>query len=423
MFYYKGRYFYILVYITAIVAAALISIWLYMNREEVDSILFSISITSLVISGLALYVAMHTFISIDSVNKITKMEGNLLDNPKYTVSLPILLDKYNHENVGDLEECMFNDLEERFKKKSKTCIEFTNNLQHFTDILALLPALFKKHQEENPCENNKRINRILEAMDARKLALESILNTGDLIQVEETIKLIKGILNYQNFVNSKEEETDMMLLKVRGSILTNGVTRTLFYNYMGLYYNKKSVKLIRDVFDSEKYDLLEIDNAKEVFQDLKSKSNKDVELIALFLKESLDSFFNALESCKNDLMWLGFIKYNIARTVFYQECLTGKLNKSIESFDDAVATRTKLNTIANQIFISNKKKIYLKDYFIYQEQLARLVRINILLATDSINEDEAKKRIDQEVENNDELYEQYKVLKKYYNQICNKISK
>ncbi len=71
-----------------------IAVWVYYLKEGKDLLSFTISTVGFCIALLALFIAVRTYTSIDSVNNISKMEGNILDNEHYVTSLPELINQF-----------------------------------------------------------------------------------------------------------------------------------------------------------------------------------------------------------------------------------------------------------------------------------------------------------------------------------------
>ncbi|WP_156854361.1 hypothetical protein [Oceanobacillus sp. AG] len=46
-------------------------------------------------------------------------------------------------------------------------------------------------------------------------------------------------MKYQQLIAIEKTDNTIPLLSVRGSMLKNAVTKTVYYNYLGLFYNKK----------------------------------------------------------------------------------------------------------------------------------------------------------------------------------------
>lgn len=79
----------------------------------------------------------------------------------------------------------------------------------------------------------ERMQSLLNQIDKR---INSILtvSVGNLTLIEETQKLIKAIIYYQKLATTHNLRPVAELLEVKGSIIKNSVTRTVYYNYVGL---------------------------------------------------------------------------------------------------------------------------------------------------------------------------------------------
>ena len=84
-----------------VISSAGIAAWIHQIKEGTDLLNFTVVVTGFCISVLALFIAVRTYTSIDSVNNITKMEGNILDNENYVTSLPELITTFKaNESKG-----------------------------------------------------------------------------------------------------------------------------------------------------------------------------------------------------------------------------------------------------------------------------------------------------------------------------------
>ncbi|MDG5789320.1 hypothetical protein QA612_17810 [Evansella sp. AB-P1] len=365
--------------------ATYFSIAQYQSSPELDVPSFTVSFLSLSIALLAFYIALETFSSIDSVNKITKMEGNILENESYVISLPSLIKDFDDKDLNKTEEKIFSDLEKRFKRKSKTAVEFADNLQHFIDLIVLFPALFNVNRKDHH-EYQKKMDNILRLIRKREKEL-LFINTGNLILIQETVKLIHAIMSYQKLTHEQTLKHDSDLFEVRGMILKNSVTRTVYYNYLGLLYNKKAMAVLKKNLQLPDADLLQIDQLKEIIAQKDKLIGKEREIAILFLQESKNAFQKALSTSQEDVMWLGFILYNDARTTFFLQLLTEDTSDTSDSnntwltiMKKAIDSRTKLNIIISEVVKSNGGSTCLQSHFLYQEEMARLVQVNILIA-------------------------------------------
>ncbi|MEK3992235.1 hypothetical protein [Robertmurraya sp. FSL R5-0851] len=371
-------YYYVFIAIV-IAVAAFISVEIYPFQSTANLLVFIVTIMSLVISFIAFIIAMKTYISIDSVNVISQMEGNVLENENYVASLTSLLKEYNMEDSKQVGAKIFRSLTTRFSKESKTAIEFASNLQYFIDLIVFFPSLFQS-SDENKEENVKNMEKILQLIDKRKEALLSI-STGNMILIEETVKLIKYVISYQQLIHSKEYNVTSSLLEVRGTMLKNSVTQTVYYNYLGLFYNKKAMYVLRKRLGYENEDFFEIDILKDIHQRIHTLEGEEIELYTMYLIESKKAFQKALESCKEDVMWEGFIKYNDARSTFFLQLIQMDYKGTdwLPLMNEAIIARSRLNILIGDI-LDQDRKSHLQESFIYQEYLARLVKINLQLA-------------------------------------------
>ncbi|MEH7385782.1 hypothetical protein V7147_10280 [Bacillus sp. JJ1521] len=377
----KFPYPYVLIAI-AVGISVVIAIQIYPFKTTADLVVFTITILGLVISFIAFIISMKTYISIDSVNVITQMDGNVLENENYVTSITSLLREYDMERSKDVGDSIFAILENRFSKRSKTAIEFATNLQYFIDVIVFFPFLFNS-ADENQKQNMDRMNRLLGAIEKRRDALLSI-STGNLILIEETVKLIKCVINYQRLINTNEYTITSTLLEVRGTMLKNSVTQTVYYNYLGLFYNKKAMAILRNQLQLGNKDAFEIEVMKKIVKNMDKLSGEQAELYTMYLTESKNAFKKALENCQDDVMWEGFIKYNDARSTFFIQLAQPSYNGAdwLEIMNEAITARNRLNILIDDILELDNSS-YLQEAFIYQEYLARLVTYNILIATNS----------------------------------------
>jgi hypothetical protein len=119
-----------------------IAVWVYYLKEGKDLLSFTISTVGFCIALLALFIAVRTYTSIDSVNNISKMEGNILDNEHYVTSLPELINQFKSKDEKTLDKELFDSVEYKLKKESGTAVLFADTLQYMIDLIVLFPAVF-----------------------------------------------------------------------------------------------------------------------------------------------------------------------------------------------------------------------------------------------------------------------------------------
>ncbi|MCS6135837.1 hypothetical protein G3496_12925 [Shewanella baltica] len=361
-----------------------LSIWVYYLKEGKDLLNFTISIVGFCIALLALFIAVRTYTSIDSVNNISKMDGNILDNERYVTSLPELISQYKSKNEKDLDEELFESIEHKLKRDSNTAVLFADTLQYMIDLIVLFPAVFnaadtdKKHYK-------KRMDRILKNIDRQRDILHSI-SKGNSIQITESIKLFKAVVSYQSFVANGNFNIHADLLHVRGPILRNPVTKTIYHNYLGLYYNKKGMYLLKKSLNMGSIDILSIDGLDFVKSKIDSFLPSIIEEVVMYFRSACEQFDRALEISSEDVMWPGFINYNKARTLYFLNLLSESKESWISVMDDAVESRSRLNRLIDEVLSENqagKTEVFdthLRQFFLYQEELARVMKLNLMLS-------------------------------------------
>lgn len=374
---------YITIFLIVLFSGCL-AIWVYYLKEGKDLLNFTISIVGFCIALLALFIAVRTYASIDSVNNISKMDGNILDNERYVTSLPELINQYKSKNEKDLDEELFESIELKLKRDSNTAVLFADTLQYLVDLIVLFPAVFNAADTDKIRYKN-RMDRILKNIDKQRDILQTI-SKGNSIQITETIKLLKAVVSYQSFVANGNFNIHADLLHVRGPILRNPVTKTIYHNYLGLYYNKKGMHLLKESLNMGSRDILSIDGLDFVRSNIDSCSPSVIEDVVMYLRSACEQFDRALEISSEDVMWPGFINYNKARTLYFMHLLSESKESWISVMDDAVKSRSRLNRLIDEVLTVNQAgktcviDTHLRQFFLYQEELARVMKLNLMLS-------------------------------------------
>jgi hypothetical protein len=383
----KIPYSYIFILIGGAISIA-ICYEIYPITNTANLVAFTTTVVGLVISFTAFIIAMKTYLSIDSVNVITQMEGNVLENDSYITSFASLIREYPMSDSESVSTKVFENLKLRFEKNSKTAIDFAANLQYFIDLIVFFPYLFNS-DDENQQRNINKMNKLIKLIDSKRDTLLSI-STGNLILIEETVKLIKSINNYQTLPHTNERIITSTILDVRGTMLKNSVTQTVYYNYLGLYYNRKANSVLREKFDLENTDFFSIDGLKQIKNKIALLSDEEVELFTLYLHEAKNSFQKALENGKNDVMWEGFIKFNDARSTYLLQLVPTDYQADWQTIiNEALVARNRLNILIKDV-LENEDRTFLQEAFNFEYYLAGLVKMNILIVenkdiTDTFN--------------------------------------
>ena len=87
-------------------------------------------------------------------------------------------------------------------------------------------------------------------------------------------------------------------------------------------------------------------------------------------------------------MWNGFIKYNLSRALFHLELLSDGITRTwLKTMNESINDRLRLNLLIQSIS-NNREQSYLQRAFIAQEKMARLMKIKLLIASNSDITDE-----------------------------------
>lgn len=371
----------------ALMVTAAVAYWLHAELDWQDLLVFMVSLVGFCVALLALYVAAATYTSIDSVNSISKMDGNILENEGYVTSVPELLGEFQCADALELQAALFASMERRLKGECRTAIQFADTLQHLIDLVVLFPAVFNAQSADQAAYDN-RMAGIAERLD--RLAREfREVSRGNAIQILENIKLFKGVVSYQRHVVAGQFNIHADLLHVRGSILRNPVTRTVFHNYLGLYYNKKAMHCITHALDVRQShggpDPLSIAGVRKICVRARHMPPDVREDVLLYLDSACAEFDRASAACGHDVMWPGFILYNKARTLFFLSVFRGVETEWEGVLDVAISARGRLNRLIDEILGGHSvcgvitPTTHLQAFFAHQEELARLVKLNLLL--------------------------------------------
>lgn len=352
------------------------AIWINFVQQGKDILSFTISVVSFSVALLALYISAKTYASIDGVNNIGKMEGNILDNQNYVTSVPELILEFTEKDEKQLDEAIFKSIENKLNNESKTAVQFADTLQHMIDLIVFFPAVFNA-KEINQNHYQERMKSILKKVDKQRNIFKNI-SKGNSIQIDETIKLFKGVIAYQKFVSENNFNVDSDLLHVRGPILNNSVTKTIYHNYLGLYYNKKAMNIIRERLKMGSQDILSLDGLKKFKNEFSSIKPNDIEKIKMYLELADSQFDKALSVSAEDIMWPSFINYNKARTLYFLSKINSLENSWATIMKNAILERTSLNHLIEEVLSSHQAPTHLKYFFMFQEELARLVNLNLL---------------------------------------------
>lgn len=263
-----------------------------------------INVTSFIISIIALIIALITYFSIDSVNSITTMEGNVLENENYTVAYTEMLRKFSDCNSKEqFQKKLFTEVCEGIQQKGDTCIQFADSIQNVVDHIIWFAYL--DFSDEDCRKNYTKMMRCAE----KRLRHYSKLSNGIQYTLHENVKLIKYVFDYQmnrnlscGYITSLED--------VRGGMIRNPMSQIVYYDYLGLHYRRKAAELLKTCGCKAPEFSREYMQAVRCFEysaDIKHK-------IQILLNRAETAFSKAYGIANDDILWNGYLSFNVVRT-------------------------------------------------------------------------------------------------------------
>lgn len=279
-------------------------LWQYDVTDSVfDYLSHSIEITSFIIAIIALIVALTTYFTIDSVNNISSMAGNVLENSNYAVEPSLLVKEYSAAKTPEeFRKKLLRDMNKFVKKHNKTCMEFADSIQYVIDRLIWL-AYIDRSDYKYAKEKKKLLKRI-----EKKNKRHCKLSNGMQYTLNENIKLIKYVMQYQQNADSDDYKTSN-IADIRGRMIQNPVSKIIYYDYLGLDYRKQA-KMLLNVSGTAANEF-SVENMTKIKEH--SYKIEELDKIKLLLGIAEDAFYKAEKYAEGDILWEGYIKYNLVR--------------------------------------------------------------------------------------------------------------
>ena len=351
-----------------------VAISLYNDTLYFDSVntvaTFAMGMVSLLIAVAAFILSVITYISIDSVNMLSSMEGNVLCNENYNAEYISLVEEYNDCNTQDmLQDKLFDDIEAYYATHNKTCMLFTDFLQFFIDRL-----LWFAYLDSNGEVYQTRVHDILKKIETRYKEFIAISN-GNQYVLREHLKLIRNVLNYQ----AQHNEAGRInfggeLLNVRGRMLANSVSKTIYYDYLGLEYHRHALRDLRKMVGFEGEEFIK-ENMDKICNYTYSEHEKKT--LNMYLNQAQEAFKNAVLSSENDMIWRGYISFNKARIDLLSYLINNNFPED-NSWKDSIHTAVESRFLVRCVFApDNQKSSFLQREFIKEYIYAAALELNI----------------------------------------------
>lgn len=248
-------------------------------------------------------------------------------------------------------------------KHAQNCRDYAARIQCAVDNLIWIA--YAEHNDDfyDKCDE------LLQKLGDDRKRFDNI-NSGLSDVLDENLKLIKYVIEYQNH-KIQNSFTMSKLENIRGRILENPIASITYYDYLGLEYMRRARGLLgdNDIFTAEKM--------KKIIILLKDPSNADLKEHYMYMLESSEAALTrASIPAENDMIWNGYISYNLARVKVMKYLLkpNSEDKKQIVSYLKTVIHNRKriLYTIWNEKATESNGS-YLKKRF--QREIDHAVRL------------------------------------------------
>lgn len=307
-----------------------------------------ILITSFVISFVAFVFSMITYFSIDAVNSVTAMEGNVLENENYAIAYEEMIDNFiNEPDQKAFSEKVFKIV--RCPRKTKSCIIFADYLQNIIDHIILFAYV-----DLNDNDIRKECDKLVKTIEDETKYYKKLSN-GIKYQLDENVKLIAYILDYQKARSKKQDWEFSKMENIRGNMLKNPISKILYYDYLGLDYRRKAGKILstcqytKGEFESE--------SMRAIMK--YEYSEDDMKHFNCLIERADMCFVKAQEIARENILWEGYISYNKVRIEIMKyligkgqtkECILAELDRIISVRENVEYFFNRTNSFLNTQF-------------------------------------------------------------------------
>lgn len=306
------------IFVTFIIASAAVYILINSPMGNLDIGNFVIGVVSLIISAVALIISLFTYFSIDSVNDISTLDGNVLENETYAISPVTQFREYCDikESQVALEKIYF-EQNCMLKKQSGTNLKFTDCIQKIIDDYFIV-GWYNYHNEHY----QKVMQENLGLIDKRYKRMKNISNGTQYI-VDENIKLLQYLYKVGRPVD---------IYEIRGDLFKNQYTKYLYYDSVGRDYYFKALRIIEKYIHGSNPFLIsqmkELEKA-EIFEEDRKK-------LSICFENALTAFGCAMGSELYNKPYSMFIYSSMERIYIMQNIIFQMSNNIKESFQKSI---------------------------------------------------------------------------------------
>lgn len=338
-----------------------------------DSIELMIAIVSLGVALIALYISLRTFYSIDEVNAISRMDGNVMENPRYRPNILRPIFRFPQIGFAETSEALMSHMENIFYDKSKQSgAHLADSVQEVADMMVLVPFFIQTNNQNASAVHLQRVTSLIKMMHGRVNSFKEI-SDGSCKLLEETVSLIDSVFSYQKLTITGDSDPSK-LLEIRGSIFINPVSCILYHNYLGLYFIQRAADILAD---NQNLTLRQrIERVKECLEE-------DRSLALIYAGKASDAFKRAKEYIGDDNIWHAFVSFNISRAEYMRQQIEESFERKVDTpweayINESIRCWITSNRIVAEHFHckdSEVKTTWLQQALMSQENKVRLTKI------------------------------------------------
>lgn len=301
---------------------------------------------SMIVSIFALIIALVTYFSIDAVDQKNRMDNNVLEMDCYNVSYPEMIKNLNVAGAKEYQEALIKKVVA--KRKINSCMDFSDWIQDIIDYLIWFAYL----DRQNGWDKETKEKFVKSLKD--ELRNYDSVGSGIRLLFSENIRLIENVLLYQDRRVS-EDYTLSSLEEVRYTLIPNPIAKTIYYDYLGLDYRKYISGKMQNCVNEKEF-------TKEYFEAWKKTTDVENRQECLFwIEKAVKSFEHANEIAKDDMIWLGYLSYNLVRCEIMQYLLSE--NRDKEQLNNIKNNLAECVRIRNNNCLLINEEGYLKTKF------------------------------------------------------------
>ena len=332
-----------------------------------------IAVISLDVALLALYISLRTFYSIDEVNAISRMDGNVMENPRYRPNIFGAVFQFPETRFTETSEALMSHMENLFcDKNNQSGAHLADNVQEVADLLVLIPYFINTQNREASAIQLDRVSSLLNTIKYKVDNFKEI-SDGSCKLLEETVRLIESVVAYQSW-DVSYQSNPTKLLELRGSIFINPVTCILYHDYLGLYFLRKARAVLCKQIKSP--------TLREMIECTKECADADKSMVLVYLNKASESFKRAKENVGDDMIWTGYICFNIARVEYLKKILNESYGEAVDNVWEEYMNESIRSWItSNKMIAENLKNIdggnasWLQRAFVSEEKSVRLSKV------------------------------------------------